>query len=135
MTKTVIVGGGLAGLATAVKLLDAGIAVELIEKRDVLGGKLMLWNARAGELVRAFDAPAQQSRFSALAFSPDGTLLMTGSPNSGVSFWDAQTGELAGGFPLAQDSGIFAATFSADGTQLALALGDQTVRVFELPGR
>lgn len=33
----------MAGLATAVKLLDAGIAVELIEKRDVLGGKTSSW--------------------------------------------------------------------------------------------
>lgn len=98
-----------------------------------LGGKLLLWNARAGELVRAIDAPPQQGRFSALAFSPDGALLMTGSPNSGISFWDAQSGQLAGGFALAQDSGIFAASFSPDGEKLALALGDQTVRVFGLP--
>ncbi len=43
MPKVIIVGGGLAGLATAVKLLDAGIAVEVIEKRGVLGGKASSW--------------------------------------------------------------------------------------------
>jgi 9,9'-di-cis-zeta-carotene desaturase len=41
--KTVIVGGGLAGLATAVGLLEAGIEVEVIEKRHVLGGKASSW--------------------------------------------------------------------------------------------
>jgi 9,9'-di-cis-zeta-carotene desaturase len=49
MPKTVIVGGGLAGLATAVKLLDAGVDVELIEKRDVLGGKTSSWTDSAGD--------------------------------------------------------------------------------------
>lgn len=43
MPKTVIVGGGLAGLATAVNLLDAGVEVELLEKRHVLGGKTSSW--------------------------------------------------------------------------------------------
>ena len=49
MPKTIIVGGGLAGLATAVKLLDAGIDVEVIEKRDVLGGKTSSWADEAGD--------------------------------------------------------------------------------------
>lgn len=49
MPKALIVGGGLAGLATAVKLLDAGIEVEIIEKRDVLGGKTSSWTDAAGD--------------------------------------------------------------------------------------
>src|SRR5919205_1695391 len=53
MSKTIIIGGGLAGLATAVKLLDAGIAVELIEKRDVLGGKTSSWTDAAGDHIES----------------------------------------------------------------------------------
>ena len=53
MPKTVIVGGGLAGLATAVKLLDAGIDVELIEKRDVLGGKTSSWVDSDGDHIES----------------------------------------------------------------------------------
>ena len=53
MPKTIIVGGGLAGLATAVKLLDAGIEVELIEKRDVLGGKTSSWQDDAGDHIES----------------------------------------------------------------------------------
>ncbi|ANU27199.1 phytoene desaturase family protein [Planococcus versutus] len=41
MKKIVIVGGGLGGLASAVTLAHAGFAVELFEKNDHLGGKLM----------------------------------------------------------------------------------------------
>lgn len=51
--KTVIVGGGLAGLATAVKLLDAGIEIELIEKRDVLGGKTSSWVDADGDHIES----------------------------------------------------------------------------------
>jgi zeta-carotene desaturase len=51
--KTVIVGGGLAGLATAVELLDAGIDVEVIEKRDVLGGKTSSWVDSDGDHIES----------------------------------------------------------------------------------
>ena len=53
MPKTIIVGGGLAGLATAVKLLDAGIDVEVIEKRDVLGGKTSSWVDSDGDHIES----------------------------------------------------------------------------------
>jgi zeta-carotene desaturase len=53
MPKTIIVGGGLAGLATAVKLLDAGIDVEILDKRDVLGGKTSSWVDAAGDHIES----------------------------------------------------------------------------------
>jgi zeta-carotene desaturase len=53
MAKTIIVGGGLAGLATAVKLLDAGVDIELIEKRDVLGGKTSSWVDADGDQIES----------------------------------------------------------------------------------
>ena len=53
MPKTIIIGGGLAGLATAVRLLDAGVDVELIEKRDVLGGKTSSWADADGDHIES----------------------------------------------------------------------------------
>lgn len=41
MKKTIIIGGGLGGLAAAVTLANAGMAVELYEKNQHFGGKLM----------------------------------------------------------------------------------------------
>jgi 15-cis-phytoene desaturase len=49
--KVLIGGGGLAGLATAVRLLDAGYEVEILEKRDVLGGKWSAWKDADGEWI------------------------------------------------------------------------------------
>ncbi|MDD9948864.1 MAG: FAD-dependent oxidoreductase [candidate division Zixibacteria bacterium] len=39
MTQAIVIGGGLAGLAGAVALADAGFQVELYERRPILGGR------------------------------------------------------------------------------------------------
>ena len=100
-----------------------------------IDGKLQLWDARAGALAATISAPAAQSRYSALAFSPDGTLLATGTPTGDVLFYDARTATQVGALPPLDRnrSGVFTAAFSADGAQLALGLGDQSVRLLALP--
>lgn len=47
MTRTIVIGGGIAGLATAALLADEGHEVTLIEARDELGGRAGSW-ARDG---------------------------------------------------------------------------------------
>lgn len=47
--KVLIGGGGLAGLAAGKQLVDAGYNVEILEKRDVLGGKWSAWKDSDGE--------------------------------------------------------------------------------------
>ncbi|XP_008222708.1 PREDICTED: phytoene dehydrogenase, chloroplastic/chromoplastic [Prunus mume] len=47
--KVVIVGAGLAGLATAKYLADAGHKPILLEARDVLGGKVAAWKDKDGD--------------------------------------------------------------------------------------
>lgn len=42
-TDVLIVGGGLAGITTAVGLKDAGLDILLVEKSDVLGGRARSW--------------------------------------------------------------------------------------------
>ncbi|KPV50192.1 hypothetical protein SE17_28395 [Kouleothrix aurantiaca] len=100
-----------------------------------IDGKLQLWDAKAGTLAETISAPAEQGRFSTLAFSPDGTLLITGAPTGDITFWDARNARRVAALPALDRnrSGVFTATFSADGAQLALGLGDQSVRVLELP--
>ena len=39
MTQAIVIGGGLAGLAGAVAMADAGFQVELYERRPILGGR------------------------------------------------------------------------------------------------
>ena len=47
--RTVVVGGGLAGLAAALELVDAGHEVTLFEARPTLGGKVQTLPERAGD--------------------------------------------------------------------------------------
>ncbi|MCA1594916.1 MAG: FAD-dependent oxidoreductase, partial [Chloroflexi bacterium] len=45
----VVVGGGIAGLSTALRLSEHGLAVTLVERREVLGGRASSFRLRAGD--------------------------------------------------------------------------------------
>lgn len=47
----IIAGGGLAGLAAAKRLVDAGLRVDLYEKRPLLGGKVSSWKDADGDWI------------------------------------------------------------------------------------
>ncbi len=51
--RVVIAGGGLAGLAAAKRLVDAGYRVELLEQRPLLGGKVSSWRDAEGDWVES----------------------------------------------------------------------------------
>ncbi|MBT9313502.1 FAD-dependent oxidoreductase [Leptothoe kymatousa] len=48
-TSAVVVGGGLAGLATAYELSKRGVAVTLVERAPQLGGKIASWPIQVGD--------------------------------------------------------------------------------------
>ncbi|MFD7428196.1 trypsin-like peptidase domain-containing protein [Streptomyces sp. NPDC059818] len=89
------------------------VDVESGETRRTLGGSIRTW----GE------------DYSAVAFSPDGRSLATGSENGIVRLWDTANGksrqELRG-----HDDVVNAVAFSPDGERLASAGGDRTVRLW-----
>ncbi len=49
--KALIMGGGMAGLATAINLLDLGIEVELIEADEIFGGRASSWLDEDGDMI------------------------------------------------------------------------------------
>lgn len=51
--KVLIGGGGLAGLAAAKRLVDAGYEVEVLEKRPMLGGKWSAWQDDDGQWLES----------------------------------------------------------------------------------
>ena len=51
--RVVVAGGGLAGLTAAKRLADAGLSVELFEKREILGGKVSAWRDGDGDWIES----------------------------------------------------------------------------------
>ena len=84
-------------------------------------------------LLKSINATQQQRWFVAMAFSPDGTMVVTGSLSGEITFWNVQTGQVAAALqPFEAGISIFSAAFSPNGQLLALGLSDQTVRILEL---
>lgn len=53
-TRVIVIGGGVAGIAAATALADAGLAVELFEKRSMLGGRASSFiDPETGEVLDA----------------------------------------------------------------------------------
>jgi zeta-carotene desaturase len=49
--KALVMGGGMAGLATAINLLDLGIEVELVEADEIFGGRASSWKDEDGDMI------------------------------------------------------------------------------------
>ena len=79
-------------------------------------------------------------RVSSVSFSPDGSLIVSGSSDYTVRVWDASSGECVvlgslwgGSGPLeGHTSGVNSVSFSPDGSLIVSGAGDNTVRVWDL---
>ena len=73
---------------------------------------------------------------SAVAFSPDGTLLATGTQFHVVTLWDAATGRerlaLQTGERVGTGSWVWSVAFSPDGKILAVSSDQGTVRLWDV---
>lgn len=67
----------------------------------------------------------------AIAFSPHGERMATGSSDKTARLWDARTGAPLGA-PLRHDDAVYAVAFSPDGTSLATGSNDKTARLWAL---
>ncbi|HWR01080.1 MAG TPA: oleate hydratase [Chlorobaculum sp.] len=51
--KVLVIGGGLAGLAAAKRLVDRGFQVRVLEKRPIYGGKVSAWKDEEGDWIES----------------------------------------------------------------------------------
>jgi WD40 repeat protein len=88
-----------------------------------------LWDVRIQNPVRSFKLHTQW--LSAVAVSPDGTLLLTGSGDHTACLWDVATGALLRVF-LGTRWFVTSLAFSADGSQVIVAGGDGLIRLWDI---
>ena len=66
-----------------------------------------------------------------LAFSPDGTFILTASDDQLARVWELESGKLKFA-PLAHGSSVLYGAFSPDGSRFVTASSDQTARLYDL---
>jgi WD40 repeat protein len=102
-------------------------------------GVIILWNALTGEKITMLDGHsnpistdyADSNPITALAFSPDGNLLVSGAEDNTIIVWDVQNGSLLKVLQ-GHTGAINSLAFSSDGKQLYSNALDGTVVIWNL---
>jgi len=95
------------------------------------GAPIQVWNLEAKKLLFTLQGPQQARDGNLVAWSPDGSLLVTAHfGDSSIRLWDQATGtELHTLY--GHVSGIFGLTFSPDGRYIASVGGTQSVKLWD----
>ncbi len=95
--------------------------------------EIKLWDVGSGHLLRVL--PGHRGDVMSLAFSPDDTILASGSIDKTVRLWDVKSGEELAVFEGQTDE-VFSVAISPDGRTLAAARGcNNTVALWDIPSR
>jgi WD40 repeat protein/mono/diheme cytochrome c family protein len=93
-----------------------------------LVGQIGHWNVADGTLIRSWEA--HPDALYALALSPDGKTLATGSYDQRIKLWNAATGEFLRELK-GHNGAINGLAFRRDGRVLASASADRTVKLWD----
>tara|TARA_R110002096_G_scaffold292224_1_gene486546 strand:- start:103622 stop:105601 length:1980 start_codon:yes stop_codon:yes gene_type:complete len=90
-------------------------------------GRWWLWNAKDGSLL--LEPKRHRGAITSVAYSPDGTQIVTSSEDRSVRLWDAKSAKSTGVLDGAAGM-VNAANFSADGATVFSAGADALVRTW-----
>jgi COMPASS component SWD3 len=127
-----------AGFFKTVALDETGTTLirVLARKRNGVGSVAEVW--QEGELQ--FTLVGHEDEISAIAISPDGHTLATGSHDKTIKLWNLDNGKLLCTFCSqlfvgTHSEAVAAVTFSHDGEQLISSSHDRTIKVWNLRNR
>jgi len=72
------------------------------------------------------------SYVTSVAFSPDGSKVVSGSGDFTVRLWDVQTGKAIGQPFTGHTQGVISVAFSPDGSKVVSGSGDSTIRLWDV---
>ena len=120
---------GVAGKVNALGFSADGTMLFAAAGDAGMGGIAYQWKVADGALVRKFEG--HRDALYALALSPDGQTLATGSYDQKIRLWSVANGTelktLSG-----HNGGVFGLSFRPDGKVLASASADRTVKLWEV---
>ncbi len=95
-------------------------------------GSVLLWNVADGKAIH--HDGGHSDAITAVAFSPDGTVVASGSADCAVCLWDSLTGKQLAKL-VGHTSAITALAFAGDGKTFASSSADGRIRLWETAGR
>lgn len=96
---------------------------------DREGGFLRLWNSETGMLVRRLDG--HDDAVLSVAFSQDGSRLLSASFDETARLWDVKTGKLLRTF-VGHDWWVWSAEFAPDEQRIVTASQDGSARIWSI---
>ena len=91
-------------------------------------GSVVLWDTGTDEIIRTI--VAHRSNVYSVAFSPDGSRLLSGGQDGEAMVWDIRTGEMVAELK-GHSQPIWSVAVSPDGKRYATGSADLTVRLWD----
>jgi WD40 repeat protein len=105
-----------------------GMMLYAASGENALEGEVLVWSVSDGKLIRTITG--HRDTIYALALSPGGKVLATGSYDQQIKLWNSETGAelktLRG-----HNGAVFALAFRPDGKILASASADRTIKLWD----
>ncbi|MGI8602457.1 MAG: c-type cytochrome domain-containing protein [Verrucomicrobiales bacterium] len=120
---------GHAGPVTAALFSRDGGHLFTASGQAGLQGEVRQWEVASGKVLRTFNA--HTDAIHALALSPDGKILATGSYDQRIKLWNVET-DVEERTLKGHNGAVFGLAFRPDGRLLASASADRTIKLWDV---